>query len=302
MKKYLILLFVSFLSFGCALQPMETKKESDPRVDELVKEQKRLSMRMDELARVVLDIRDTLVQKGQTLEKTTKQPPETKAEPSGLPPPIAVENVSPPPKAPAPKVEAPAPKVEATAPKAEVQAPKVEAPAPKVEATAPKVEATAPKAEVQAPKVEVPAPRVDENLGGSEAKMLAPPPAGEDEAALLYKKGYSAFREGNFGKAILDLEEFIGKFPRNDYADNAQFLVGEAYYSSGQFEQAIVEFNRVAERYPGEAGAPEALLRIGDCFDKLGQKERAKSFYSRLAAQYPASEAAYRAKRKLETL
>lgn len=125
--------------------------------------------------------------------------------------------------------------------------------------------------------------------------------AGESDPAVadLYRKAFNAYREGRYGEAILDFEEFLRGNPNHEYADNAQYWIGESYYSQSEYEQAVVEFNRVLERYPREAKASDALLKIGMAYVQLGQPERSRVFWERLVNQYPHSEAAREAQKRL---
>lgn len=122
--------------------------------------------------------------------------------------------------------------------------------------------------------------------------------AGGTAAADLYRRAFNAYREGRHAEAILDFEEFLQLYPDHEYADNAQYWIGESYYSQKEYEQAVVEFNRVLDRYAHEAKAPDALLKIGRSYEQLGDRERARIFWGRLVSQYPQSEAA-RSARKL---
>ncbi|GAB4256851.1 tol-pal system protein YbgF [Deferrisoma sp.] len=132
----------------------------------------------------------------------------------------------------------------------------------------------------------------------------APSPAEEPPATLsapiaLYRRAFNAYREGRYGAAILDFEEFVARYPDHEYADNAQYWVGECYYSQGQYEQAIVEFQKVVDRYGHEPKAPDALLKIGLSYERLGEPGKARVFWSRVVEQYPQSEAAREARKKL---
>jgi tol-pal system protein YbgF len=123
----------------------------------------------------------------------------------------------------------------------------------------------------------------------------------EGQASDLYRKAFNNYREGKFGEAILDFEEFLRRYPNHEYADNAQYWIGESYYSQAEYEQAVVEFNRVLDRYPHEAKAPDALLKIGICYQRLGDLNRARVFWSRLVAQHPESETARQAQKLLSS-
>lgn len=139
---------------------------------------------------------------------------------------------------------------------------------------------------------------------------LEPPPPAAQEAPLegpraatpaadLYRRAFNAFREGRYGQAILDFEDFLRRNPDHEYAGNAQYWIGESYYSQGEYEQSVVEFHKVIERYPQQAKAPDALLKIGLAFQQLGEVERGAVFLERVAAEYPQSEAALQARKVL---
>ncbi len=130
-----------------------------------------------------------------------------------------------------------------------------------------------------------------------------PPPTGAEPAdtaaADLYRRAFNAYRNGSYAQAILDFEEFLQRYPDHEYADNAQYWIGEAFYSQGEYEQAIVEFQKVVDRYPDQPKAPDALLKIGLAYQRLGNEKNARAFWNRVVAVYPESEAASRARELL---
>ncbi len=155
-----------------------------------------------------------------------------------------------------------------------------------------------------AEKEEAPAEKPELQVIRLEPPKPAPAPAGEAGPELsapadLYRRAFNAYREGRYGPAILDFEEFVARYPTHEYADNAQYWIGECYYSQGQYEQAIVEFQKVVDRYAHEAKAPDALLKIGLSYERLGDPGKARVFWSRVVERYPESEAAREARKKL---
>ncbi len=149
-----------------------------------------------------------------------------------------------------------------------------------------------------------PEPRVKVVELAPPEKPLSPPAAAEPAdtaAADLYRRAFNAYRNGSYAQAILDFEEFLQRYPDHEYADNAQYWIGEAFYSQGEYEQAIVEFQKVVDRYPDQPKAPDALLKIGLAYQRLGNAKNARAFWSRVVAVYPGSEAASRARELLGT-
>ncbi|NTU60392.1 MAG: tol-pal system protein YbgF, partial [Deltaproteobacteria bacterium] len=114
-----------------------------------------------------------------------------------------------------------------------------------------------------------------------EGKELAQSPRAAPEGGApsdLYRRAMGSFRDGRYGQSILDFEEFLGRYPDHEYADNAQYWIGECYYSQREYAEAIVEFGRVLERFSQREKAPDALLKIGLSYQRLGEAEKARSF------------------------
>lgn len=332
MRKSLAVLVGGALLAGCAVPAEESRTASDRQVAEIAAEQQRLSKRIDDMAKVLVDIREKL-------DSKREPPPPPQPTPEGpgkatevpgvmvedVTPPKAEQvkvvtepvKVEPPPQEP-PRAEPPkAPPVEVK-PEAAQPVPaekptiviKVVEPAPELKPEAAPAEKTAAKVEAGAEAKEAGKPEAGgqgKPVGSAEREKLLPTPErrhdialpkGEDPASKLFRSAFGHYESGDFGRAILDFEEFALNNPGSELTDSALFLIGDSYFRSGQFEQAIVEYNRVVERFPAGRQAPEALYMIGECFDRLGQGERAKVFYARLTESYPASEASGRAKRK----
>ncbi len=236
------------------------RDDSDTRLALMAAEQKRLEMRMDELAQGLLDMKSRFDRVEAAQASLTAQ---------------AAQRKSRPPKLEVVKIE-PAKPVEEAAPVEE-----------KVKPTGVRSKAAAPATPVEK----------------SSAPVIAPPKArtNDGEAVKAYSGAFNAYRKGSYAKAILDFEDFVGKYPEHQYADSAQFWIGESYFSQGEFAQAIVEFNKVVERYPRKQRAADAYFMIGKSYEGLKQPDRARSFYGRLVELYPSSEAAFKAKKLMAT-
>jgi tol-pal system protein YbgF len=270
MARIVILVFAALLLGGCANTETVARQDmADRRIEELSAASQKLSLRMDELSREMVDLKERLSR----AEKAGK-PAETK---------------------PAAAAETPAPKP-AEAPPAPFSVKGEEKSAP-VETELP---APPRKAEAEAPK---PEPKDAKNGTAKAPAPPAPPaaPAPPDEPTALYSTAFAGYRNGKFAKAILDFEEFLQKYPDHDYADDAQYWIGESYFSQGEYEQAVVEFARLLERFANKARAADACYMMGESYEKLGQPDKATAFYRRTVSEYPQSEGARRAKLKLKT-
>ncbi|MCF8069968.1 MAG: tol-pal system protein YbgF [Desulfobacterales bacterium] len=137
---------------------------------------------------------------------------------------------------------------------------------------------------------------VSQSVAGTEAvKELT-----ESETYNLAKNAYD---KKDFDAARDGFKAFLKKFPGSQNADNAQFWLGEIYYSEKWYEKAILEYQVVVEKYPKGNKVPSALLKQGLSFFQLGDNSNAILILKeQLIRKYPNSDEAKIAKKKLETI
>ena len=128
----------------------------------------------------------------------------------------------------------------------------------------------------------------------------APSERGGD-AANDYRAAVELVKSGKHDDAVAALRAFIARYPRHDYADNAQYWIGEAFYARKDFARALSEFRKVIEVYPRGNKVPDALLKVGYCHHAIGQTEKARAVLEQVVNLYPKSEPAALAARRLET-
>ncbi len=128
----------------------------------------------------------------------------------------------------------------------------------------------------------------------------APAPAATD-APGDYKAAVELVKSGQYEPAIAAFRAFITKYPRHDFADNAQYWIGEAYYAQKDFQHALAEFRATIETYPRGNKVPDALLKVGYCYQALGQTDKAHAVLEQVVNLYPKSEPAALAAKRLET-
>ncbi len=126
-------------------------------------------------------------------------------------------------------------------------------------------------------------------------------PDRSDDAGAEYRAAVELVRAGNHTDAIAGLRGFLRRFPRHDYADNAQYWLGEAFYAQKDYPHALGEFRNVIETYPRGNKVPDALLKVGYCYHALGQTEKARAVLEQVVNLYPKTEPAALAAKRLET-
>jgi tol-pal system protein YbgF len=122
-----------------------------------------------------------------------------------------------------------------------------------------------------------------------------------DAAANDYRSAVELVKTGKHDEAVSALRAFLKTYPRHDYADNAQYWLGESFYARKDYQQALSEFRATIETYPRGNKVPDALLKVGYCYSALGQKDKARAVLEQVVNLYPKSEPAALASKKLET-
>ena len=122
-----------------------------------------------------------------------------------------------------------------------------------------------------------------------------------DEAGADYRAAVELVKAGSSNEAIDGLRAFLRKYPKHDYADNAQYWLGEAFYAQKDYPHALAEFRNVIETYPRGNKVPDALLKVGYCYSALGQGDKARAVLEQVVNLYPKTEPAALATKRLET-
>ena len=122
-----------------------------------------------------------------------------------------------------------------------------------------------------------------------------------DVAANSYRSAVELVKAGKHDEAVAALRAFLKTYPRHDYADNAQYWLGESFYAQKDYPHALSEFRATIETYPRGNKVPDALLKVGYCYQALGQGDKAKAVLEQVVNLYPKSEPAVLASKKLGT-
>jgi len=124
----------------------------------------------------------------------------------------------------------------------------------------------------------------------------------EDDMEGAYQRAYNSFKMSNYPNALSLFKEFLRKYPKSEYGDNAQFWLAECFYMQGDYEKAILEYEKVIKHYPQGDKVPSALLKQGFAFLNLGDRVDAKILFRKVIKEYPRSPQAEIATKKLKLL
>jgi tol-pal system protein YbgF len=131
----------------------------------------------------------------------------------------------------------------------------------------------------------------------AEVKIASKPPALDAEG--LYDRAFQLFRAGKFEAARAEFRSYLKRYPKTDLADNAQFWLGECYYSEKKYREAIAAYEKTIKDYPKSDKVSSALLKQGMAFLELGDKTAGKILLKKVVNGYPQSNQAKIARNKL---
>jgi len=138
-------------------------------------------------------------------------------------------------------------------------------------------------------------------LGAPSAGGVPPPPAGASEQAT-YDAAMAALRGGNYDRAIASFREVVTNYPAGELASNAQFWIGESYYTKGDLESAIIAYRKVLTDWPDSRKAPDAMVKLGFSLSDLRRTAEARNTLEDVVRKYPGSPAAQLAADRLKRL
>lgn len=132
--------------------------------------------------------------------------------------------------------------------------------------------------------------------GGGAPSAVAPAPLPPvDDAIAQYKAAYSAYQQGDLSAAAHGFGDFVARYPKHGYADNALFLLGDCRFQRAEYAGALEAFRTVLSEHPTGNKVPDALLMIGRTLQRLGRPAEGRETLARLVAMYPDTDAAQRA-------
>ena len=120
----------------------------------------------------------------------------------------------------------------------------------------------------------------------------AKPPMSQTD---LYNAANGDYNSGKFDLALHEFQDFLKYYFNADLAPNAQYWIGQIYYSQKKYDDAAQAFDLVLEKYPDNAKTRDAKLYKGMCLVALGRRSQAHGIFQDMEKQYPNTDAYTRA-------
>ena len=144
--------------------------------------------------------------------------------------------------------------------------------------------------------------RISTLEGKKSAKAKTGAKKTDKEPTDLYELGHQNALKKNYSKALKQLKEFLGAYPKHKLADKAQYWLARSYYGTDDWERAVLEFNKVIKKYPKSDRLGPATYMQGLSFLRLGSEKEARVIFERVVDKFPDSKEAEEAAKRLKKM
>ena len=118
----------------------------------------------------------------------------------------------------------------------------------------------------------------------TQAREVVASPEAEKEA---YDRAFQALKDLKYADAAQLFLTFLEQYPVSDYADNAQYWLGESYYVTRNYDIALEAFQELLSAHPNSPKVADGLLKIGYTHYELKQWDQARAALVQVQQQYP---------------
>ena len=120
-------------------------------------------------------------------------------------------------------------------------------------------------------------------------------PAGRSAGGLLsggsaaeqYNQAFGLLKQADYPAAEAALKTFVEQHPTDPMAGNAQYWLGETYYTRSRFLEAASAFAEGYKRWPKSAKAADDLLKLAMSLGRANQKQNACVALAQLDHDFP---------------
>ena len=131
------------------------------------------------------------------------------------------------------------------------------------------------------------------------ARAVAASPEAEK---ATYDRAFQSLKDLKYADAAEQFQTFLGQYPTSEYADNAQYWLGESYYVTRNYDIALEAFQGLLSNYPDSPKIADCLLKIGYTHYELKQWDQARAALTQVQEQYPGTTLARLAGSRLRSM
>jgi tol-pal system protein YbgF len=105
-----------------------------------------------------------------------------------------------------------------------------------------------------------------------------------------YNEALSTLESGRAQAAEALFTNFLVTYPKSSLVPNAEYWLGECFYTQERYSDAVLAFQNVVTQYPDHHKASASLLKVGYAYERLEDRQNAVFYLQQLVENYPGSE------------
>jgi tol-pal system protein YbgF len=121
------------------------------------------------------------------------------------------------------------------------------------------------------------------------------------DARKIFDTATKDLTASDYSLAILGFKEYIKLYPDAELADDAQFLIGEAYYRQADYAQARDAYLIAEKSYPNSDRMATILYKLGRCNQELGDTRKSTEYFNATIEKFPDTQEAELARERLDS-
>jgi len=121
-------------------------------------------------------------------------------------------------------------------------------------------------------------------------------------ADQAYRDAFGLLKAGKYDESIEAFNLFLLDYPDSEFADNAQYWLGETFFVKQDYTSAIDEYRKLISNFPASKKQSHALLKIGYSYQRLGELDNARAVLKDLQVRYPGTTAARLAAERIQQI
>jgi len=124
----------------------------------------------------------------------------------------------------------------------------------------------------------------------------------KDNEQAAYQAIFSLLQDAEYQQAAAGFHQMLQLYPQGQYADNAQYWLGESLYALQKFNAALIAFNQLIEKYPNSSKKSHAQLKIGYIYYEQKDYSTARLFLDKVKQEHAGTSVARLAEERLRQL
>jgi len=135
-----------------------------------------------------------------------------------------------------------------------------------------------------------------------EPKNTTPDKTEELKARQVFISAQNDFRKGYYDLAILGFKQFLTLSKDTKKLAEAQYWIGECFYSDNKLEDAIAEFDKFIRTYPLDTRVPGSMYKKAVAYFRLKKPAICRTILKEIIQKYPDSQEAKLAEERLKAI